>query len=63
VLRKGGKVVTMPLAPRVARTIDLAIDERLNGPIFLAVSGERMDRYAAARIVRRVTRKAGSTST
>lgn len=59
VLRKGGKIVTMPLAPRVARAIDLAIGERLEGPVFLAVSGERLDRYAAARIVRRVTRKAG----
>jgi site-specific recombinase XerD len=59
VLRKGGKVVTMPVAPRVARAIDLAIGERFDGPIFLAMSGGRMDRYAAARIVRRVTRKAG----
>jgi site-specific recombinase XerD len=59
VLRKGGKVVTMPLAPRVARAMDLAIGERLEGPIFVAVSGERMDRYAASRIVQRVTRKAG----
>ena len=58
-LRKGGKVVTMPLAPRVGRSIDLAIGERLDGPIFLAASGQRMDRHAAARIVRRVTRAAG----
>ncbi len=29
VTRKGGKVVTMPLAPRVARVLDLAIGERL----------------------------------
>ena len=32
VLRKGGKLVTMPLAPRVARAIDLAVGERLEGP-------------------------------
>ena len=32
VLRKGGKLVTMPLAPRVARAIDLAVGERTDGP-------------------------------
>ena len=31
VLRKGGKLVTIPLAPRTARAIDLAIGERLDG--------------------------------
>ena len=35
VLRKGGKIVTIPLAPRIARAIDLAIGERRDGPIFL----------------------------
>jgi site-specific recombinase XerD len=59
VVRKGGKFVTIPLAPRVARTIDLTIGERLDGPIFLGASGQRMDRHAAARIVARVTRAAG----
>jgi len=29
VLRKGGKVVTVPLAPRTTRALDLAIAERL----------------------------------
>jgi len=32
VTRKGGKVVTVPLAPRTARAIDLAIGERTEGP-------------------------------
>jgi site-specific recombinase XerD len=59
VLRKGGKIVTMPLAPRTARTIDLAIGERLDGPIFLRTDGQRMDRHCASRIVRRVARRAG----
>ena len=59
VLRKGGKVVTMPLAPRVARAMDLAIGDRAGGPVFLSVSGQRMDRHAASRIVRRVARAAG----
>jgi site-specific recombinase XerD len=58
VVRKGGKVVTMPLAPRVARALDLAIGDRAGGPVFLALSGRRMDRHAASRIVRRVARHA-----
>jgi hypothetical protein len=33
--RKGGKVVTIALAPRTARAIDLAIGERCDGPVFL----------------------------
>ena len=41
VLRKGGKLVTIPLAPRTARAIDLAIGERLAGPIFLRADGQR----------------------
>lgn len=45
VLRKGGKIVTIPLAPRTARAIDLAIGERLDGPIFLRPDGQRMDRH------------------
>ena len=59
VLRKGGKIVTVPLAPRTARAIDLAVGERVDGPIFLGSSGERLDRHAAWRIVGRLARKAG----
>jgi integrase/recombinase XerD len=59
VLRKGGKTVTMPLAPRVARAIDLVIGERQSGPIFLDGNGQRLDRHAAGRIVRRIARNAG----
>src|SRR3954451_21209936 len=57
--RKGGKIVTIPLAPRTARAIDLAIGERLDGPIFLRPDGQRMDRHCASRIVRRVAARAG----
>ena len=32
VTRKGGKVVTVPLAPRTVRAIDLAIGERTERP-------------------------------
>jgi integrase/recombinase XerD len=59
VLRKGGKIVTIPLAPRTARATDLAIGERLDGPIFLRPDGQRMGRHCASRIVRRVARRAG----
>ena len=59
ITRKGGKVVTIPLAPRTARAIDLAVGERSDGPLFLAADGRRLDRHGAARIVRRLTRRAG----
>jgi site-specific recombinase XerD len=59
ITRKGGKVVTIPLAPRTARALDLAIGERTEGPIFLTGDGRRLDRHGAGRIVRRVARRAG----
>jgi hypothetical protein len=59
ITRKGGKVVTIPLAPRTARAIDLAIGERCEGPIFLATDERRLDRRGAGRIIRRVARQAG----
>src|ERR1700756_3143664 len=61
VTRKGGKVVTVPLAPRSARAIDLAVGERSQGPIFLSADGRRLDRHSAGRIVRRIARRAGIT--
>jgi site-specific recombinase XerD len=61
ILRKGGKIVTIPLAPRTARAIDLAVGERCEGPIFLNAAGARLDRHAAARIVRRIARRSGIT--
>jgi integrase/recombinase XerD len=57
--RKGGKVVTVPLAPRTARALDLAVGERCEGPIFVGSDGERLDRHAAGRIVCRIARRAG----
>ena len=59
ILRKGAKIVTIPLAPRTARAIDLAVGERSEGPIFLANDGTRLDRHGAGRIVRRIARRAG----
>ena len=59
IVRKGGKIVTIPLAPRTARAVDLAIGERCEGPIFRGPAGSRLDRHQAGRIVRRTARKAG----
>jgi integrase len=61
VTRNGGTAVTIPLAPRTARAIDLAIGARRAGPVFLAPDGCRLDRHGAARIVRQVARRAGIT--
>ncbi len=60
-LRKGGKRVTVPLAPRTSRVLDLYLDERTTGPIFIGAKGGRMDRYAADRMVKRLARRAGIT--
>jgi integrase/recombinase XerD len=59
VRRKGAKIDVIPLAPRTARAVDLALGERFAGPIFIDGDGQRLDRHAAARIVRRVARRAG----
>jgi site-specific recombinase XerD len=59
VRRKGGKTVTIPLAPRTARTVYLAVGERSEGPIFITNTGERMNRHQAARVVRRLARHGG----
>ncbi len=58
--RRGGSTVTIPLAPR-ASTLDLAIGERLEGPIFLGHNGQRLTRDAAARMVQRPAKRAGIT--
>lgn len=63
VLRKGGKLVTIPLAPRTVRSPDLAIGERLDGPIFRRADGQRLDRHGASRIVRSLAKQAGITKT
>jgi len=63
ITRKGGKVVTIPLAPRTARAIDLAVGERTGGPVFLAADGRRLDRHGAGRIVRKTARRSGISKT
>jgi integrase/recombinase XerD len=61
ITRKGGKKAVIPLAPRTARAIDLAIGERCEGPIFTTPAGDRLDRRGAGRIIRRIARRAGLT--
>ena len=61
IVRKGGKFVVVPLAPRTARAVDLAVGERTEGPIFCGNDHGRLERHAAARIVRRIARRAGIT--
>ncbi len=63
VQRKGGNTVTVPLAPRTARSVYLAIGERLEGPILAADAGVRMNRHQAARVVRRLAKHAGIAKT
>jgi integrase len=56
-------VVIVPLAPCTARAIDLAIGERTDGPVFLAVDGRRLDRHGAGWIVRKTACRAGIAKT
>ena len=64
ITRKGGKIATIPLAPRTARAVDLCVGEREEGPIFLNRDGtRRLDRHAATRIVKRLARHAGIDKT
>jgi integrase len=64
ITRKGGKIVTIPLAPRTARAIDLCLGEREAGPIFLNHDGtRRLDRHAATRIVKRLAKRGGIDKT
>jgi integrase/recombinase XerD len=49
----------IPLVPRVARTIDLVLGERCEGPILHRRDGERLDRRTAHRWVRSIGKKAG----
>ena len=59
IIRKGGQSALIPMAPRTARTVYLAVGDREDGPIFLNNDGDRMDRHHAARVVRRLAKRAG----
>ena len=57
--RKGGKRQTVALAPRTAAALDLMLDGRSTGPLFVTRSGRRVDRHAALKTVGRLARTAG----
>jgi len=59
IVGKGNKPAGIPLVPRTARTIDLAIGERSEGPILLRHDGDRLDTRTAYRWVRSVGTRAG----
>lgn len=59
ILGKGNKPATIPLVPRTARTIDLAVGERSEGPILRRQGGERLDRRTAHRWVRSIGKRGG----
>lgn len=59
IVGKGNKPAVIPLLPRTARTIDLAIGERTSGPILLRHDGSRLDRRTAHRWVRSIAKRAG----
>jgi integrase/recombinase XerD len=56
--RKGGKRQTVALAPRTADALDVMLDGRTHGPLFITRTGRRMDRHAALKVVRRLARTA-----
>jgi site-specific recombinase XerD len=59
IVGKGHKPALIPLVPRTARTIDLAIGERRDGPILVRQDGRRLDRRTAHRWVQSIGRRAG----
>ena len=59
ILGKGSKPAVIPLVPRTARTVDLAIGERREGPILLRHDGQRLDRRTAHRWVKAIGKRAG----
>ncbi len=59
IIGKGNKPAIIPLVPRTARTIDLAVGERHEGPILRRQDGHRLDRRTAHRWVRSIGKRAG----
>ena len=59
IVGKGNKPATIPLVPRTARTVDLAVGKRCSGPILRRCDGQRLDRRTAHRWVRSIGKRAG----
>ena len=58
IIGKGNKPAVIPLMPRTARTIDLAVGERHDGAILVRYDGDRLDRRTAHRWVRSIGKRA-----
>jgi integrase/recombinase XerD len=58
-VRKNGKRWTRALAPRTVAALEAHMDSRTDGPLLLSNDGERLDRFDAMRVIRRLTRAAG----
>jgi integrase/recombinase XerD len=59
IVGKGNKPAVIPLVPRTARTVDVAVGERCEGPILRRRDGQPLDRRAAHRWVRSIGKRAG----
>jgi len=59
IVGKGNQPATVPLVPRTARTVDLAVGERATGPVLLRHDGSRLDPRTAHRWVRSIGQRAG----
>ncbi len=59
VMGKGNKPAVIPLVPRTARTIDLAVGQRCEGPILRRHDGQRLDRRTAHRWIRSMAKRPG----
>lgn len=56
--RKGGTTARIALAPITVAAIGSHLQDRDSGPLFLDNAGEPLDRHDAARVVRRLARRA-----
>jgi integrase/recombinase XerD len=59
IVGKGNKPAIVPLVPRTARTLGLAIGERTEGPVLTGHDGRRLDPRTAYRWVRSIGKRAG----
>jgi integrase/recombinase XerD len=59
IIGKGNRPAVISLVPRVARTIDLALGERSEGPILHRHDGQRLDRRTAHRWIRSLGKRTG----
>ncbi|ADP84408.1 tyrosine-type recombinase/integrase [Pseudofrankia inefficax] len=59
IVGKGSKAATVVLAPPTARAIDAYLAGRTAGPLFVTATGNRLDRPAVWRTIRRLAKRAG----